>query len=88
MRRRGDTVSPLYFLQNGDYFNAIVLLQNRPRFYGCFIFVSFSFWLVFFFFCRAEVNARVVPEIKSDLARTSSVGFNFLASAGITSLSN
>lgn len=40
----------------------------------CFVFVLACF--LFFFFCRAEVNARVVPEIKSDLVRTSSVGFN------------
>ena len=66
----------LYYFRTDHVFTAVLFLFR------------FRFGLFSFFFCREEVNARVVPEIKSDLARTSSVGFNFLASAGITSLSN
>lgn len=66
----------LYYFRTDHVFTAVLFLFR------------FRFGLFPFFFCRAEVNAKVVPEIKSDLARTSSVGFNFLASAGITSLSN
>lgn len=55
----------LYYFRTDHVFTAVLFLFR------------FRFGLFPFFFCRAEVNAKVVPEIKSDLARTSSVGFNF-----------